>query len=152
MRMVAQGWSLPVPDRLIVVRMLGLATLVEVGLRTIHLPLLAKALGVRLNWTTQPPAPPGVPTALGSADRRRISGVLRVMRHWPFAEGTCLRQSLMLGRVLRGRHPELRIGVQDRGEGIVAHAWIELDGVSLGGSDGYLPLWQAPGNKDGIYH
>ena len=148
--MVARGWSLPLVERLMVVRMVGLATIVELGLRTIQLPLLAKALGVRLNWSEQQAAPPGIPTSLGIADRRKVTSVLRVMRHWPFAEGTCLRQSLMLGRVLKGLHPELRIGVQDRGRDIVAHAWIELDGVALGGSDGYLPLWQAAGNIDGI--
>ena len=147
-RAVARGWSLPLVERLMVVRMLGLATIVEVGLRTMQLPPLAKALGVRLNWSKQQAAPPGIPTSLGMTDRRKVTNILRVMRHWPFAEGTCLRQSLMLGRVLRRRHPELRIGVQDRGGGIVAHAWIELDGVALGGTDGYLPLWQALDNND----
>ena len=152
MRTVARGWSLPLVERLVVVRMLGLATIVEVGLRTIRLPLLARALGVRLDWSKQQAAPPGIPTSLGMSDRRKVTNVLRVMRHWPFAEGTCLRQSLMLGRVLKSLHPELRIGVQDRGRGIVAHAWIELDGVALGGSDGYLPLWHTTGNNDGIDH
>ena len=131
--------------------MLGLAAIVEVGLRTVRLPRLARALGVRLNWAREPSSPPGIPTSLGVEDHRQVTNVLRVMRHWPFAEGTCLRQSLMLGRVLKNHHPLLRIGVQGRDGDIVAHAWIELDGVAMGGEDGYLPLWQADeiGHDDG---
>ncbi|HKY49569.1 MAG TPA: lasso peptide biosynthesis B2 protein [Acidimicrobiia bacterium] len=139
-------WSLPFRDQLTLARMLGLAAIVEVGLRTVGLPRLATALGVKLNWAREPSSPPGIPPSLREADRRNVTFVLRVMRHWPFAEGTCLRQSIILGRVLKDHAPLLRIGVQGRGGDIVAHAWIELDGVAMGGEDGYLPLWSADDN------
>ena len=126
-------------------RMLGLAAIVEVGVRFVQLPRLANVLGVNLNWAREPSSPPGIPTSLRVEDRRKVTNVIWVMRHWPFAEGTCLRQSLMLGRVLKDHHPQLRIGVQGRNGDIVAHAWIELDGVAMGGQDGYLPLWQGDG-------
>ena len=48
--------------------------------------------------------------------------------------GTCLRRSIVLEAVLcsQGRESALRIGVRRQGEGIAAHAWVELDGVALG--------------------
>ncbi len=148
-RIVSRAWALPLADRIAIVRMLGLATTIEIGLRTIRLPALARVLGVRLNWSNDPSSRPGIPGSLDADDRRRLTNVIRVMRHWPFAEGTCLRQSLMLGRVLRDRHPLLRIGVQGRDGDIVAHAWVEMDGVALGGRDGYLPLGRFEVSSDG---
>ncbi len=139
-RILARAWTLPLADRIGIVRMLGLATTIEIGLRTVRLPALARGLGVRLDWSKDPSSPPGIPNSLDDTDRRELTNVIRVMRHWPFAEGTCLRQSLMLGRVLRDRNPLLRIGVKGRDGEIVAHAWVEMDGVALGGRDGYLPL------------
>lgn len=148
-RILSRTWSLSVPERLLLVRMVGLASVIELGLHTVRLNRLAKVLGVTLDWSKDPPSPPGIPTSLGTDERRKVTNVLRVMRHWPFAEGTCLRQSLMLGRVLKNHDPLLRIGVQGRDGEIVAHAWIEFDGVALGGQDGYLPLWRAGTNVDG---
>ena len=139
-RAVSRARALTLTDRFAIIRLLGLATLVEIGLRTIRLPALARLLGVRLDWSKTPSSPPGMPGSLSPSDQRKVRNVVRVMRHWPFAEGTCLRQSLMLGRILRSRHPLLRIGVQGRDREIVAHAWVEMDGVALGGRDGYLPL------------
>lgn len=139
-RIVSRARAFPPSDWMAIVRMLGLATTIEVGLRTIRLPALARVLGVQLDWSNHPASRPGIPGSLDAVDRRHLTNVIRVMRHWPFAEGTCLRQSLMLGRVLRDRHPLLRIGVQGRDGAIVAHAWVEMDGIALGGRDGYLPL------------
>lgn len=148
-RILSRAWSLSLADLFTLARMLGLATIIELGLRTVRLTRLATVLGVTLDWSSDPPPAPGIPTSLGTDERREVTNVLRVMRHWPFAEGTCLRQSLMLGRVLKNHDPVLRIGVKGRDGEIVAHAWIELDGVALGGQDGYLPLWRAGVNIAG---
>lgn len=114
-----------------------------------RLPVLARILGVAVDWSSDPSLPPGMPNSIDVAERLMVRNVVRVMRHWPFAEGTCLRQSLMLGRVLKDHNPLLRIGVQGQNREIVAHAWLELDGVALGGRDGYLPLGRSEIARDG---
>ncbi len=46
---------------------------------------------------------------------------------------SCLPKSLVIYRCLerRGLHPNLRIGVRKSKNGLVAHAWVELDNQSL---------------------
>lgn len=51
---------------------------------------------------------------------------------------TCLRRSLVLEALLAGLGfaPRLRLGVRRESETLLAHAWVELDGVSVGGAAG----------------
>ena len=52
--------------------------------------------------------------------------------------GTCLRQSLVLGTLLRRRGLPARVcfGVDRRGTALTAHAWVAVDGVRIG-DDGF---------------
>ncbi len=68
---------------------------------------------------------------LSRDDLNTARAVRQVFRHWPFGRGSCLREALVLGRLLRYREPTLSIGVR-RHEGVVeAHAWLEFDGLVL---------------------
>lgn len=67
-----------------------------------------------------------------------------MVAHWPFGRGPCLRQSLVIGHLLRSRQPVLRLGVGEVDGRVMAHAWIEFSGTSIGGSDWFLPLLAHP--------
>ncbi len=70
------------------------------------------------------------PVALTDAERRWLHSGNRLMLRWPL-DGSCLRRSLVLGWILRRRHPELVIGTRlDDGE-IRAHAWVRLGAIDL---------------------
>lgn len=109
----------------------AVAVIVEIGLRTMTLPRLAKLLGVplRLDDGDAVMPEPGVLRARPWV-RRRLRATRRVMRHWPFGD-TCLRRALVSGHRLRRLHPALRVGVAKIDGRIQAHAWLELNGVSL---------------------
>lgn len=114
-----------------------LTAVVEVGLRALRLPRLASILGVPIALDQQPlqhniPDPVVIPRWA----RRRLAASRRVLRHWPFGD-TCLRQALVGGAMIRSLEPALRIGVTKRDGGVRAHAWIEIEGISLD-----------PGSKD----
>lgn len=101
-----------------------LGVLVETGLRVVSVNRLSRWLGL---GTT--------PTASSGPPSREVHGVVaatdRVLGVWP-RRGRCLRRSLVLGALLREHGPVLRIGVRRRGDGIVAHAWIEIEGTPVG--------------------
>jgi hypothetical protein len=67
---------------------------------------------------------------------RRLAQLAQIAgRHGP-VRATCLRQALVLHGWLRrrGLNPQIVIGVRRDGDAPVdAHAWVELDGVSLDG-------------------
>ncbi|NED99597.1 lasso peptide biosynthesis B2 protein [Phytoactinopolyspora halotolerans] len=128
----------------------GAAVFVEVGLRVTTLPRLARLVGTPLRLDTDAAiAEPASATAAGlrlpPAAIRRLRAVRRVMRHWPFGD-TCLRRALVSGQLLRGSHPELRVGVAKIDGKIQAHAWLEIGGTSLdpGGAAAHLPLESVP--------
>lgn len=115
-----------VPD---LVAALGLAVLVEVGLRVATLPRLARALGTPL-------AVDGSDAYAGSIGAsplpdwavRRMNAASRVLRHWPFGD-TCLRQALVCGWLLRGLRPALQLGVAKVDGEVQAHAWLVVGGA-----------------------
>ncbi|WP_158602897.1 lasso peptide biosynthesis B2 protein [Jiangella rhizosphaerae] len=115
-----------------VVAAVVIAATVEAGLRVMRLPRLAAWLGAPLGLELESPLMPadGGTTRLTAAERRRLRAVWRVLRHWPFGD-TCLRRALVSGHVLRRRRPVLRVGVAKIEGRIQAHAWLEIDGVSL---------------------
>jgi len=59
------------------------------------------------------------------------TGVRRAARPLPYA--TCLPQSLTLWWLLerRGVQCDLRLGVRKEGGDLMAHAWVEVEGVAL---------------------
>lgn len=109
-----------------------IAATVEVGLRVARLPRLAAWLGAPLGLEQESPLMPagGATARLSATERRRLRAAWRVLRHWPFGD-TCLRRALVGGHVLRRRKPVLRVGVAKVEGRIQAHAWLEIDGVSL---------------------
>jgi transglutaminase superfamily protein len=114
-----------------VVQLASLALLVEAGLRIASLPRLAHLMKVQLALHGSG-APSGnldqLPITQGEAEL--LDTAWRILRHRPF-NGTCLRRALVGGYVLRRHDPWLRIGVAKSSEGVSAHAWVEVAGVSL---------------------
>lgn len=115
------------------------AAVVEIGLRTTTLPQLTRRLGVRLATDDHPAiAMPASPERLALPTRalRQLRVSVKVVRHWPFGD-TCLRRALVAGRRLRHLDPVLQVGVAKVDGTVQAHAWLEIDGVSLdpGSSD-----------------
>lgn len=65
---------------------------------------------------------------------RRLAQLARIAGRRGPVQATCLRQALVLHGWLRrrGLNPEIVIGVRrDSGVPLDAHAWVELDGVSI---------------------
>lgn len=133
------------PDGLETLRVLGLTAAIEVAIRVMTLPRITGLLGISLDLTS--PDPVGalrLPTpALSEAEVRRVRAVRRVMHRWPLGKGKCLRQSLVLGQLLRHRRPVLRLGVRGGSE-VVGHAWLEVSGTAIGGDATFLPLLARP--------
>jgi hypothetical protein len=114
---------------------LGVAVLVELGLRITDVSTVARLCGVRLDLTS-PSAVDPPPLTLPTRVRRQVRAVDHVMRRWPFGD-TCLRRCLVLGQRVRAVDPVLRIGVAlGPGEEFRAHAWLEVGGHVLNGEVG----------------
>ncbi len=114
-----------------VVRTGATAAVVEIGLRTVSLARIARVLGVQLRLDG---ASGGIrdlsQLCLTRREQQRLDVAWRVLRRRPF-NGTCLRRALVGARILRKRDHAVRIGVRKADGRIAAHAWIEIDGVSL---------------------
>ncbi|MBB5786248.1 lasso peptide biosynthesis B2 protein [Jiangella mangrovi] len=121
-----------VRDWPVAARAVLVTVVVEAGLRLATLPRLASLVGVPLRFDDDPvpPAAPSLPAILGAREVRALYVSERVVRHSPFGD-TCLRRALVGGHVLRRRKPALRVGVAKIDGRIQAHAWLEIDGVSL---------------------
>lgn len=121
---------------------------VEVGIRTLPLPTVARAAGVPLaagpgatRQVTPGSAHPAV-APFTPVERRRLRATRTVLRRWPFGD-TCLRHALVAGHHLRRRSPRLQIGVAKIDGDVKAHAWLDLDGGILDpmhSADGYRTL------------
>ncbi len=107
------------------VQALWFTTVVEAGVRCVSVRRLASWLGVATapheSQATAPCA--SVEDAVRAADR--------VLALWP-AKGLCVRRSLVLGAMLKGHGPVLRIGVKRISKRITAHAWVEIGGSPVG--------------------
>ena len=80
---------------------------------------------------------PGVcpaPSRMDLPEAQSFGRIVHGAASWSPLRATCLAQSLVLCRLLRGQGlaAELRIGVLRAGETISAHAWVEHGGVALG--------------------
>lgn len=122
--------AVPLRELPAVVAAAAVAVAVEIGLHTLKLPRLARLMGTPLADDGGVPA--RVVDSFPMPPRLvvRLRAVRRVMRHWPFGD-TCLRLALVSGQRIRRLRPLLRVGVAKDADGVRAHAWLEVDGVSL---------------------
>jgi hypothetical protein len=120
---------------------------VELGIRLLPLPHVARMAGVHLDTREYEPVGEAERLRLADRTRRQLRATRRVMRHWPFGN-TCLRHTLVLGQRLRHLKPVLRVGVAKVDGQVRAHAWLEIDGTYLdpvGGAESYWQLQPARG-------
>lgn len=119
---------------------MALLTAVEVALRAAPLPAVSCWFGVPLSITS--PASAGDAfDHLSPLDQRRVLLAARVAARWPFGRGPCLREALVEGYLLRRRKPVLRIGAAPTGgPDLIAHAWVEVDGMALGDQAAFVPF------------
>lgn len=118
-----------------------LGAYVEIGIRVLPLPRVAASLGIRMSGS--PPPRLGLGSTQRQLRRRRIVNMMT--RHWPVADrdGLCLRRALLTGWIYRDRDPVLQIGVRRSRGSIEAHAWVALEGGTIG-ADGMLTSLPIP--------
>lgn len=118
----------------------------ELGVRLVTLPRLTGWLGIAIGTAPEEPtAAPIEATALRYREVLLLRALSTTAPKWPFADGPCLRQALVAGWILRRHRPRLRLGVARDDEQVLAHAWIEVDGLgTLGRHQDYLPLLGDP--------
>jgi hypothetical protein len=128
-------------DWLVAVSTLSAALVVEIGLRTMRLPTLARMVRVPLSAEQPSAAPTTEALDLPPGTIRRLNISARIMQRWPFDE-KCLRRSLVCGSVIRASEPQLVVGVALVDGEVKAHAWLTVGGVSLdpSGSAAFLGL------------
>jgi hypothetical protein len=125
-----------------------LAPIIELGLRIVGLKRTAQFLRVRLLFE----APGGGATTrradfpLDTVERRRLRIAWLVLTIGPF-DDSCLRRALVGAWQLRKREPAIRVGIRKTTSGINAHAWLEIDGVSLDpdAPGDFAARWEAVG-------
>ena len=142
-------------ERLMILRAVAVLLFVEVTIRWVRLPRLARLLGVAFEPRSEPGAgdregdfPPTdtTITSEGPAAEHDLTvpvalarrSVTRLMRIWPLGAGPCLRESLVLGRLIRDKSPVLRLGIARHGHRMRAHAWVEIDGRPVNDPEGFV--------------
>ena len=124
-----------------VVAVLWWLAVVELAVRTLPLPRVARLLGAPLAVDASSAlATPVGGAVLRTGERRRLSALTRIAPHWPLCDGPCLRQALAAGHILRRHAPVLRIGAALDDRALRAHAWLEVDGATVGSAPGFEPL------------
>ena len=125
-------------------RALGMVDAIQIGrlsAKLVHIELLlrrrpisevAPRFGVQFLRPSDDQRQAQDPNIRYTADEWRwVKNHRRVVKRWPW-DKSCLRRSLLLGWILRHRHPDLMIGARSGEDGqIEAHAWIRLDGVDM---------------------
>ncbi len=138
-------------ERSTVLRGVTVLLFVEATIRWVRLPRLTRTLGVAFEPQTgesgggvaladssvssKGPAAEDdltVPTVMA---RRNVD---RLMSVWPLGAGPCLRESLVLGHLIRDQGPVLRVGVARHGHRMRAHAWVEVDGQPVNDPKGFV--------------
>ena len=121
----------------------------ELVVRHVRIERAAQWFGATLSFSPPDPSTELAPLLLGRWERVRLSMLARVASRWPFSPepgGSCLRQSLAAAHVLRRRQPKLRFGVaRDPVRGLLAHAWLEVEGRAATNPGYYKPLLSSPG-------
>lgn len=117
---------------LVVLRVVILAPTVELCLRTMAIQRTARLLRIRVRLEDGPGAPESLRPELRMTkqERRTIAIAWRVLDIGPF-NSTCLRRSIVGACLMRRRDHAVRIGVLRMASGFKAHAWLEIDGISL---------------------
>ena len=138
-----RSWMrLSLSEKIELLGLIPLALSAEVAVRTVGLSAITRRLGISLD-ADAPDRIPDPTLARGlSSDTidSRAAAVDRLYRAWPRRD-SCLRRALVLGFYIRSAHPTLRIGVAKEGDGVRAHAWIEVDGRVVGEQTGdFAPL------------
>jgi hypothetical protein len=139
LRAVVVFLRLPHTEQRALLRLFAVSAVIEVMLRTRPLPCVADLVGVAFAEDTAV-AVPMAPLVLTERERRELRCVRRIVRHWRFCEGTCLRESLLAGHVLRRRRPRLVIGVNRHEGAFTAHAWLDVQGRIIGDPDVFQRL------------
>lgn len=112
-------------------RTVAVATTIEIALRTVPVTRVARLLGVRVVLDGRPAATGHMSDVrFSQREAERLDTSWRVLRAGPF-NASCLRRALVAAWVLRRRDHAVRIGVRKSDGRVRAHAWLELDGVSL---------------------
>jgi hypothetical protein len=156
--------QLSAAERRMTLHALTVLLYVEATIRWRRLPQLSRSLGIALqprpsisgerrpvdHEPTGPlvaslkPAPDDhFPEPVAEADlpepvARARRSLDRLMHIWPLGAGPCLRESLVLGHLIRDRSPVLRLGVARHGYRMRAHAWIEVDGRPVNDPQGFV--------------
>ena len=119
--------QLTLTDGVLLVRITVIALVVELAIRVLTLPTVARLARVSLGNPAV--ALDRAAPRFSRGEIRAVRAARRVMRHWPWGGGTCLRRSLLMGYLLRRHNPTLRLGVKRHDAGILAHAWLDIPGV-----------------------
>ena len=139
MKALVSYLRLPVAEQGTTLWVIVVAAAVEYMIRRWPLPCVTRMLGVL--WVDDRAVDRrGGAKQLSARDHRVVRCTRRVMRRWPFCEGTCLRQSLIVGFALRRHGPRLRLGVARSGGAFGAHAWLDVCDASIGASAGFHSL------------
>ena len=110
---------------------------------------------LRIGISKHPTSRRGGDAATDIEHAQRIARLVGIAANHGLYRATCLRQSLVLGWLLRRRRipAELRIGVRKDGDDLQAHAWVELEGQALNDPAGVSQTYAAfpsSGNADGV--
>lgn len=122
--------ALRVPPReiLTMARVLVVIVLVELMIRWVRLPRLARMLGLEVSLASSSPGAVRLPLKdLSPNARRQLRCTRRVADRWPFSRGPCLRRALVAGHLLSRYDPVIRLGLAGTGDDLYAHAWLEID-------------------------
>ena len=116
----------------------------ELAVRYDRIERAASRFGATLSFAEPAPSRVPVPLLLTRHERVRLTVLAKLARHWPFSPepgGSCLRHSLAASYFLRHRQPQLRLGVaMDERRGVLAHAWVEVEGWAVTNPGEYQPL------------
>jgi hypothetical protein len=151
---IGRWLRLPRADRRPTLRAFVVLMVVEASIRWARIPRLAERLGIVVESGTSRamgPAPfasgdrPAEASQLAARslteqEQRALRCTRRIIRPWPFGTGPCLRESLVLGNLLRAQAPVLRFGVERSNHRIRAHAWIEVAGRPVNDPRGFTSL------------
>jgi hypothetical protein len=112
-------------DLWLLCRMAAWAAVLPLLKRVVRLETLA-----RLMWKD--------PKGEGQPETAKILALSRLLaRPAVMSGGTCYERSLLAYRMLsqRGADPRLVVAVKGNGGGVIAHAWVAVDGTAVGESE-----------------
>jgi len=132
MNALRRWWALPPAERLHLLLLMLALPLVSLALHTAGYKRTRRVV----EWLSSHPHPRAANEEDFDAARRLAQLAATAGRRGP-VQTTCLRQALVVYGTLRrhGLQPELKFGVRRDGDGIGAHAWVELEHRSLDAGD-----------------